>query len=112
MALVLAILVDQIRVGAKFFRVVYFFPIVISATALGLLFNLIFLRDKGMVNQLMSLFGYSGGLIDWKNEKHALVTMLIPVIWQYVGFYFVIIVTGEVAAADAVAEGLEAYHAQ
>ena len=94
MALVLAILVDQIRVGAKFFRVVYFFPIVISATALGLLFNLIFLRDKGMVNQLMSLFGYSGGLIDWKNEKHALVTMLIPVIWQYVGFYFVIIVTG------------------
>ena len=49
-ALLLAILVDQIQVGAKFFRVVYFFPIVISATALGLLFNLIFLRDKGMLN--------------------------------------------------------------
>ena len=47
-----------------------------------------------MVNQLMSLLGCSGDLIDWKNEKHALVTMLIPVIWQYVGFYFVIIVTG------------------
>lgn len=92
-ALVLAILVDQIRIGAKFFRIVYFFPIVISATALGLLFNLIFLMDKGMVNQFMELFGYEG-LIDWKAENRALVTMFIPVIWQYVGFYFVILLTG------------------
>lgn len=92
-ALVLAILVDQIKVGAKFFRVVYFFPIVISATALGLLFNLIFLYDKGMINQLLSLFGKEK-LTDWKSSSLAMITMIIPVMWQYVGFYFVIIVTG------------------
>lgn len=92
-ALVLAIMVDQITVGKKFFRVVYFFPIVISATALGLLFNLVFLRDKGMVNQFLELFGRTE-LIDWKDKSRALVTMLLPVMWQYVGFYFVIIVTG------------------
>ena len=33
-ALVLAILVDQIKAGAKFFRVVYFFPIVVSANCI------------------------------------------------------------------------------
>ncbi len=93
-ALVLAILVDQIRVGAKLFRVVYFFPIVISATALGLMFNLIFLYDKGMVNQLLERLGYAGKLIDWKSGSFALFTMFLPVIWQYVGFYFVILVTG------------------
>lgn len=92
-ALVLAIMVDQITVGKKFFRVVYFFPIVISATALGLLFNLVFLRDKGMVNQFLEFFGRTE-LIDWKDKSRALVTMLLPVMWQYVGFYFVIIVTG------------------
>lgn len=92
-ALVLAIMVDQITKGKKFFRVVYFFPIVISATALGLLFNLVFLRDKGMVNQFLELFGRTE-LIDWKDQSRALVTMLLPVMWQYVGFYFVIIVTG------------------
>lgn len=92
-ALVLAIMVDQINVGKKFFRVVYFFPIVISATALGLLFNLVFLRDKGMVNQFLEFFGRTE-LIDWKDKSRALVTMLLPVMWQYVGFYFVIIVTG------------------
>ncbi len=93
MALLLALLVDNIGKGKKFFQTVYFFPIVISATALGLLFNLIFLYDKGMLNQLLGVIGYQG-LIDWKDTSHAMITLLIPVIWQYIGFYFVILVTG------------------
>lgn len=38
-AVVLAMLVDNIKRGASFFRIVYFFPIVISATALGVLLS-------------------------------------------------------------------------
>lgn len=107
-ALFLALLVDNIGAGAKFFRTVYFFPIVISATALGLLFNLIFLYDKGMLNQLLESLGKTT-LTDWKAEGIALLTLMLPVMWQYVGFYFVIIITGlnnisedlyEVAAID------------
>lgn len=92
-AVVLALMVDNIKKGAKFFRTVFFFPIVISATALGLMFNLIFLYDKGMVNQLLEMLG-KGTLTDWKDTAHALVIMLLPVMWQYVGFYFVILITG------------------
>lgn len=92
-ALVLALMVDNIRFGAKFFRTVYFFPIVISATALGLLFNLLFLYDKGMINQLLEKLGKTT-LTDWKGQGIALVTMMLPVMWQYVGFYFVILITG------------------
>ncbi|MBU3877873.1 sugar ABC transporter permease [Faecalicatena sp. AGMB00832] len=92
-AVVLALMVDNIKKGAKFFRTVFFFPIVISATALGLMFNLIFLYDKGMVNQLLEMLG-KGTLTDWKDTAHALVVMLLPVMWQYVGFYFVILITG------------------
>ena len=84
---------------------VYFFPIVISATALGLMFNLIFLYKGGMVNQLLLSLGRlpyevkpSGKVIvqwlDWKDQAHFLFTMFLPVMWQYVGFYFVILVTG------------------
>lgn len=107
-AVVLAIMVDNVGRGAKFFRTVYFFPIVISATALGLLFNLIFLYNKGMLNQLLEKFGQTE-LVDWKAKGIALITMMIPVMWQYVGFYFVILITGlnnipqdlyEVAAID------------
>ncbi|NLI54186.1 MAG: sugar ABC transporter permease [Clostridiales bacterium] len=93
-ALVLALIVDRIKVGAKFFRTLYFFPIVISATALGLLFNLIFLYNGGMLNQLLQNLGWASANIDWKGEKHYFFTMLLPILWQYVGFYFVILVTG------------------
>lgn len=104
-ALILALLVDSIRVGAKVFRTVYFFPIVISATALGLMFNLMFLYKGGMVNQILLNMGMlpyevkaNGRMIvewiDWKDENHFLFTMFLPVIWQYVGFYFVILITG------------------
>ena len=92
-AVALALMVDNISKGAKFFRTVYFFPIVISATALGLMFNLIFLYDKGMVNQFMEMCGKTT-LTDWKDPAHALIVMMLPVMWQYVGFYFVILVTG------------------
>lgn len=92
-AIVLALMVDNISHGAKFFRTVYFFPIVISATALGLMFNLIFLYDKGMINQILEMFGKTT-LTDWKDPAHALAVMMLPVMWQYVGFYFVILVTG------------------
>jgi len=93
-ALVLALIVDRIRVGAKFFRTLYFFPIVISATALGLMFNLIFLYNGGMLNQLLQKLGWTTANIDWKSEKYYFFTMLLPILWQYVGFYFVILVTG------------------
>lgn len=93
-ALILALLVDSIRVGAQIFRTLYFFPIVISATALGLMFNLIFLKNGGMVNQLLMNLGAIDKFIDWKDQVHFMFTMLMPVMWQYVGFYFVILVTG------------------
>ena len=102
-ALLLALMVDNIHKGVQFFRTVYFFPIVISATALGLLFNLVFLYDKGMLNQLLEIFGKTF-LTDWKDESHALATMMIPVVWQYVGFYFVIIETGRNNVPDELYE--------
>lgn len=92
-AIALALMVDNIGRGKQFFKTVFFFPIVISATALGLLFNLIFLYDKGMLNQILEALGKKQ-LTDWKAEGIALFTMMLPVMWQYVGFYFVILVTG------------------
>lgn len=92
-ALILTLLVSNIKRGAGFFRVVFFFPIVVSATALGLLFNLIFLySDAGMINSVLLSLGVKD-IINFK-EVAPMTTMMTPVIWQYVGFYFIIMLTG------------------
>ncbi|WP_339206232.1 sugar ABC transporter permease [Paenibacillus sp. FSL K6-3182] len=90
--LVLALLTDSIKRGFKFFRTVFFFPIVISGTAIGLMFSLIYNYDYGLLNAIMRGLGLSEQI--WLTEKSAIYLVLIPILWQYVGFYFVIFLTG------------------
>lgn len=91
-ALILALMVDSLKRGAGFFRTVYFFPIVISATAIGLMFNLFYDYRNGMLNQLLAFLGQDP--VFWKDKGRAFYMMCVPIIWQYVGFYFVILITG------------------
>lgn len=88
----LAVLVDSVRRGKSFYRTVFFFPVVISATAIGLMFTLFYNLDMGLFNQLLKIVGLEP--IYWLEEGRALYAIATPIIWQYVGFYFVIILTG------------------
>ncbi|NMA65066.1 MAG: sugar ABC transporter permease, partial [Clostridiaceae bacterium] len=91
-ALALALMVDSITRGAQFFRTVFFFPVVISATAIGLMFNLFYSYNGGLFNQILVSLGMERVL--WLSDELAIYMVSLPVIWQYVGFYFVILLTG------------------
>lgn len=90
-ALVLAVLVDSIKKGFKFFRMVYFFPVVISGSAIGLMFYLAFQYEYGLMNNILNMLGIEK--INWITEHSAMYLVLVPILWQYVGFYFVIFLT-------------------
>jgi raffinose/stachyose/melibiose transport system permease protein len=91
-ALILALMVDSIKIGQQFFRTVYFFPIVISATAIGLMFNLFYNYNGGMLNQILAEF--SREPVMWLSQEKAFLMVSIPILWQYIGFYFIILLTG------------------
>lgn len=91
-AFVLAVMVSQIKRLQQVFRTVYFFPIVISATAIGLLFKLFYNYNGGMLNQILEAFGREP--VNWLKPSLAFIMVCIPTLWSYVGFYFVIILTG------------------
>ena len=90
-ALVLAIMVDSIRHGVRFFRTTFFFPIVISGAAIGLLFTLIYNHRNGLLNEILVNLGFDR--VVWLTEQSSLYMVAIPTIWNYVGFYFIIILT-------------------
>ena len=102
LALILALMVSGITVAKRFFRTVFFFPVVISATALGLLFVLMYDYTSGALNQLLSIMEMEP--VWWLNEKSAMTGVSIPVLWQYVGFYFVIFLTGMSKIPDSIYE--------
>ncbi|UOQ86707.1 carbohydrate ABC transporter permease [Gracilibacillus salinarum] len=90
-ALILAIMVNSITKGAGFFRTTFFFPIVISGAAIGLLFTLIYNYRNGLLNEMLVNLGFERVL--WLTEQSSLYMVAIPTIWNYVGFYFVILLT-------------------
>lgn len=91
-AFILAVMVSSIKRGQHIFRIVYFFPIVISATAIGLIFKLFYNYNGGMLNQLLEVLNKTP--INWLGPDIAFVMVSIPTLWSYVGFYFVIMLTG------------------
>lgn len=91
-AFVLAVLVSQIKRGQQLFRTVFFFPVVISATAIGLMFSLFYNYNGGMLNQILAFFGREPVL--WLSPEKAFTMLAIPTVWSYIGFYFVILLTG------------------
>lgn len=101
-AFILAVLVSKIKKLQQVFRIVYFFPIVISATAIGLLFKLFYNYKGGMLNQIMLALGNEP--INWLSRELAFIMVSIPTIWSYVGFYFVILLTGLNAIPDELYE--------
>lgn len=90
-ALILALMVDSIKKGKNFFRISFFFPVVISATAIGLMFSLAYQYDYGLLNNILHIFGR--GKVLWLTVKSSMFLVTLPTVWQYVGFYFVIFLT-------------------
>ncbi len=90
-ALVLAVMVDNISKFKSFFRAVFFFPVVISGTAISLLFVLFYNYNFGLLNNVMVNLGLEKVL--WLSETNALKAIAVPTVWHYVGFYFVLFVT-------------------
>ncbi|GHD89077.1 MULTISPECIES: carbohydrate ABC transporter permease [Streptomyces] len=80
--------------GSKFYKIVYFFPQVLSLAILAVLFNAVYRSDGG---GLLNGFLIKLGLVDaenpveWLNEPSIVLwALMVVVIWNSVGFYLVL----------------------
>jgi raffinose/stachyose/melibiose transport system permease protein len=69
------------------------------------MFNLFYNYDGGMLNQIRGFFGLDK--IFWLDKDRAFSMISLPVLWQYVGFYFVILLTGLSGVPEEVYESAE-----
>lgn len=76
-----------------------FFPSTISAVYIGLLWTMIFDWKRGVLNYVLAKFGRAPQV--WLNDPaHVLQYVSIPLVWQFIGYYMVILMSG-VAAIDS-----------
>jgi raffinose/stachyose/melibiose transport system permease protein len=79
----------------KFYRTVYFIPVIISTVVIGQLWIKIYNADYGLLNTLLQSIGLENLMNDWLGqESTALVCAFIPILWQYVGYHMLIMYAG------------------
>ena len=81
--------------GEKFFRTVYFIPVVISSMVIGQLWMKIFNSQYGLLNVFIRMFGNQEFEFSWlTNPSTAFISTLIPAVWQYIGYHMLIFYAG------------------
>ena len=90
MALVFAAILTRENVkGQTFFRVVFYIPNILSIVVISGIFSAIYQTDNGMLNSVIEMFVDLPNSILWKGEKLVMVSIIIAMVWQAIGYYMV-----------------------
>ena len=73
--------------GQDFFRIVFYIPNILSVVVISGIFSAIYDIDRGLLNSILHLFGKEGIL--WKGEQHVIMSLVIAMVWQAIGYYMV-----------------------
>ncbi len=95
LGLSLAVLLDRKMPGLvrSFFKVSFFFPFVVSAVAVSIIWTFMFHRDLGPFNYYLGLLGIDR--IPWLNSStYSPFAIMIADVWRNVGFYVLVFLGG------------------
>jgi ABC-type sugar transport system permease subunit len=92
MAIFLAVLVNREIKGISIYRLIYYFPVLISVVVTAMLWKWMFQED-GIINYALSLIGISP--VKWLTSKSTVMPSLaIVTIWQGLGYYMLFYLAG------------------
>lgn len=92
LGLILAVLLNKDMPGIKFFRTVYYLPVVLPSVASLVLWKFIYSPDYGLANQLLTAMHLPTG--KWlTSSKTAMISIAITVLWG-VGSQMIIFLSG------------------
>lgn len=101
----LAVLVNQALIGVKVFRLIYYFPALVSVVVTAFLWGWMF-QSEGVFNYILSLFGW--GPVGWLTSKYVVMPSLaIVTVWQGLGYYMLFYLAGLQSVPDDLYEAAD-----
>lgn len=92
LAILLAVLVNQKIKGISIYRLIFYFPVLVSVVVTAMLWRWMFQGD-GIINYAISLFGVEP--VKWLTSRSAVLPSLaIVTIWQGLGYYMLFYLAG------------------
>ncbi|HEY7723492.1 MAG TPA: sugar ABC transporter permease [Pedococcus sp.] len=85
----LAVLLDRELRGTRVYQTAIYLPVVLSLALVGFIWQLIYSRDQGLINQV------TGSTIDWYGDpQYNLWAALVASSWRHVGYVMLLYLAG------------------
>ena len=84
-----AILTREKIKGQNFFRVIFYIPNILSVVVIAGIFSAIYDPQYGMLNSVLSFLSGRDVMILWKGQQLVVVSIIIAMVWQAIGYYMV-----------------------
>lgn len=88
--------------GQNFFRVIFYIPNILSVVVIAGIFSAVYKPENGMLNSILSMFSGETIMVLWKDQPMVIVSIIIAMVWQAIGYYMVMYM----ASMSAVSESL------
>lgn len=81
-------------IGASLWRTLIYFPVTLSAIVIGYVWQMVYDYNYGIITKLLNIVNRSDLVVPWlAQDKTVMLCVCIPLIWQYIGFHLVIILS-------------------
>ena len=94
---------EKIR-GKEFLRVVFYIPNILSVVVISGIFSAIYQPENGMLNSILSMIKGETVTILWKGENLVMVSLIIAMVWQAIGYYMVMYMASMAAVPQSLYE--------
>jgi multiple sugar transport system permease protein len=104
----LAVILDREMRGSRFYQTAFYLPVVLSLALVGFIWQLLYSRDQGLINQVFNT------QVDWYGDPNVnLWAVLVATAWRHTGYIMLIYLAGlkgvdvslrEAAAVDGASE--------
>lgn len=104
-ALVFAGILSREKIkGQNFFRIIFYIPNILSVVVISGIFSAIYKPENGMLNSIIGLFRDMTNPILWKGESLVMVSIVIAMVWQAIGYYMVMYMASMASVPESLYE--------
>ena len=94
LGLLLAVLLDQNIKGSKIYQSIFFAPVMLSLALIGIIWQLFYQRDNGLLNFLLGTSG-TPQAVDWFGDSSVNIwAALIAATWRHAGYVMLLYLAG------------------
>ncbi|MFT4082682.1 MAG: sugar ABC transporter permease [Nocardioides sp.] len=94
LGLALAVFLDGKIRGSRIYQSIFFMPVMLSMALVGIIWQLVYDRDQGLINGVLGTAGHDGA-IDWLgNSSIALWSAIVAAIWKHAGYVMILYLAG------------------